>query len=122
MFYPKWAPSPAEPAHNLQNQEIIWFLHYNVIHSPTSLSAIVQLYEYIFSSHPFPHPFFLRVLLRFFSELDKLDGFKANLVNMGSGWPFLYGFFFTKDGFNVYSYCNMYESCILFFPIVIKNK
>ena len=59
--------------------------------------------------------FFLRVLLRFFSELDKLDGFKANLVNMGSGWPFLYGFFFTKDGFNVYSYCNMYESCILFF-------
>ena len=38
--------------------------------------------------------FFLRVLLRFFSELDKLDGFKANLVNMGSGWPFLYGFFF----------------------------
>ena len=22
-FYPKWVPSPVEPAHNLQNQEII---------------------------------------------------------------------------------------------------
>ena len=80
MFYPKWAPSPAEPAHNLQNQEIIWFLHYNVIHSPTSLSAIVQLYEYIFSSHGFPHPFFLRVLLRF-SVIWTNDGFKADMTD-----------------------------------------
>ena len=63
VFYPKWVHSPAEPAHNLQNWEIIWFLHYNVIHSPTSLSAIVQLYDYIFSSHPFPHPFYLFLII-----------------------------------------------------------
>ena len=25
--------------------------------------------------------------------MDKLDEFKADMVNMGSGWPFLYGFF-----------------------------
>ena len=96
VFYPKWVHSPAEPAHNLQNQEIIWFLHYNVIHSPTSLSAIVQLYEYIFSSHPFPHPFFFKSVTEILSYLDKLDGFKADMVNIGSGWPFLYGFFSLK--------------------------
>ena len=68
VFYPKWVHAPAKPAHNLQNQEIIWFLQCNIIHSPTSLSAIVQLYEYIFSSHPFPHHlfiYFFRALLRF---------------------------------------------------------
>ena len=27
--------------------------------------------------------------------MEKLDGFKANMVNMGSGGPFLYGFFFS---------------------------
>ena len=27
--------------------------------------------------------------------MEKLDGFKADMVNMGSGWPFLYGFFFS---------------------------
>ena len=28
--------------------------------------------------------------------MDKLDGLKADIVNMGSGWPFLYGFFPPK--------------------------
>ena len=64
VFYPKWVHSPAEPAHNLQNQEIMWFLHYNVIHSPTSTfsnCSIVWIYLF-FLLHPF---FFFRVLLRF---------------------------------------------------------
>ena len=38
------------------------------------------------------------------------------------GGLFYMDFFPTKDGFHVYSCCNMYESCILFSPIVIKNK
>ena len=86
VFYSKWVHSPAEPPHNLQNQDIIWFLHYNVIHSPTSLSAIVQLYEYIFSSHP--PPFFLGMLWRctlIWTNLMDLE----QTVNMGSVWPFL---------------------------------
>ena len=74
VFYPKWVHSPAEPAHNLQNQDIIWFLQYNVIHLPTSLSAVVQLYEYNFSSHLF----FFNNVTEIFSDLDKLDGFKAD--------------------------------------------
>ena len=92
VFYPKWVHSPAEPAHNLQNQDIIWFLQYNVIHSPTSLSAVVQLYEYNFSSPLF----FFNNVTEIFSDLDKLDGFKADMVNMGSVWPFLYGYFSLK--------------------------
>ena len=28
--------------------------------------------------------------------MEKLDGFKADMVNMGSGWPFLYGLFSLK--------------------------
>ena len=68
MFYPKWVHSPAEPAHNLQNQDIIWFLQYNVIHSPTSLSVIVQLYEYNFSSHLF---FFFKNVTEIFIRNDK---------------------------------------------------
>ena len=96
VFYSKWVHSPAEPPHNLQNQDIIWFLHYNVIHSPTSLSAIVQLYEYIFSSHP-PTPafFFLGMLWRctlIWTNLMDLE----QTVNMGSVWPFLYGYFLLK--------------------------
>ena len=94
VFYPKWVHSPAEPAHNLQNQDIIWFLQYNVIHSPISLSAVVQLYEYNFSSHLFF--FFLKSVTEIFSDLDKLDGFKADMVNMGSVWPCLYGYFSLK--------------------------
>ena len=93
VFYSKWVHSPAEPPHNLQNQDIIWFLHYNVIHSPTSLSAIVQLYEYIFSSHP--PPFFLGMLWRctlIWTNLMDLE----QTVNMGSVWPFLYGYFSLK--------------------------
>ena len=31
-------------------------------------------------------------------------------------------FFFTEDGLNIYSCCNMYESCILSPPIVMKNQ
>ena len=92
VFYLKWVHSPAEPAHSLQNQDIIWFLQYNVIHSPTSLSVIVQLYEYNFSSHLF----FFKNVTEIFSDLDKLDGFKADMVNMGSVWPFLYGYFSLK--------------------------
>ena len=93
VFYSKWVHSPAEPPHNLQNQDIIWFLHYNVIHSPTSLSAVVQLYEYIFSSHP--PPFFLGMLWRctlIWTNLMDLE----QTVNMGSVWPFLYGYFSLK--------------------------
>ena len=93
VFYSKWVHSPAEPPHNLQNQDIIWFLHYNVIHSPTSLSAIVQFYEYIFSSHP--PPFFLGMLWRctlIWTNLMDLE----QTVNMGSVWPFLYGYFSLK--------------------------
>ena len=93
VFYSKWVHSPAEPPHNLQNQDIIWFLHYNVIHSPTSLSAIVQLYEYIFSSPP--PPFFLGMLWRctlIWTNLMDLE----QTVNMGSVWPFLYGYFLLK--------------------------
>ena len=91
VFYPKWVHSPAEPAHNLQNQDIIWFLQYNVIHSPTSLSAVVQLYEYNFSSHLF----FLTMLLRFSVIWTNLMDLKQT-VNMGSVWPFLYGYFSLK--------------------------
>ena len=93
VFYSKWVHSPAEPPHNLQNQDIIWFLHYNVIHSPTSLSAVVQLYEYIFSPHP--PPFFLGMLWRctlIWTNLMDLE----QTVNMGSVWPFLYGYFSLK--------------------------
>ena len=91
VFYPKWVHSPAEPAHNLQNQDIIWFLQYNVIHSPTSLSAVVQLYEYNFSSHLF----FLTMLLRFSVIWTNLMDLEQT-VNMGSVWPFLYGYFSLK--------------------------
>ena len=93
VFYPKWVHAPAKPAHNLQNQEIIWFVQYNVTHSPTSISAIVKLYEYIFSSHPF---FFLKSVTEIFSDLDKLDGFKADMVNMGYARSFLHGYFPLK--------------------------
>ena len=92
VFYLKWVHSPAEPAHSLQNQDIIWFLQYNVIHSPTSLSVIVQLYEYNFSSHLF---FFLRMLLRFSVIWTNLMDLKQT-ANMGSVWPFLYGYFSLK--------------------------
>ena len=123
VFYPKWVHYPAEPAHNLQNQEIVWFLHYNVIHSPTSLSAIVQLYEYIFSSHPFPHLFFFFLsVAEIFSYLDKLDGFKADMVNMGSGWAFLYGFFSLKMVLMFIHAVTCMNPAFFFFPIVIKNK
>ena len=94
VFYPKWVHAPAKPAHNLQNQENISFLQYNVIHSPTHISAIVQLYEYIFSSHPFFF-FLFKSVTEIFSDLGKLDVFKAD-VNMGSVWPFLYGCFSLK--------------------------
>ena len=92
VFYLKWVHSPAEPAHSLQNQDIIWFLQYNAIHSPTSLSVIVQLYEYNFSSHLF---FFLRMLLRFSVIWTNLMDLKQ-MANMGSVWPFLYGYFSLK--------------------------
>ena len=53
--------------------------------------------------------------------MDKLDGFKADMVNMGSGWPFLYGFFSLKM---VLMFIHV-VTCMnpaLFFPIIIKNK
>ena len=112
VFYSKWVHSPAEPPHNLQNQDIIWFLHYNVIHSPTSLSAIVQFYEYIFSSHP--PPFFFRNAMEMYVDLDKLDGLRAD-GEYGICVAFSIWIFFAKDGFNVYSCYKMCESCILFF-------
>ena len=118
VFYLKWVHSPAEPAHSLQNQDIIWFLQYNVIHSPTSLSVIVQLYEYNFSSHLF----FFKNVTEIFSDLDKFDKFKAD-GKYGICVAFSIWIFFTKDDFNVYSCCKMCESCILFFfCTVIKNK
>ena len=116
VFYLKWVHSPAEPAHSLQNQDIIWFLQYNVIHSPTSLSVIVQLYEYNFSSHLF----FSKNVTEIFSDLDKFDGFKAD-GEYGICVAFSIWIFFTKDGFNVYSCYKMCDSCI-FLCIVIKNK
>ena len=91
--------SPAKPAHNLQNQEIIWFLQHNVTNSPTSISAIVQLYEYIFSSHPF---IFLRVLLRFSVIWTKLMDL-SRYGEYGICVAFSIWIFFTEDGFNAYS-------------------
>ena len=40
--------------------------------------------------------FFLKSVTDIFSDLDKLAGFKADMVNMGSAWPFLYGYFSLK--------------------------
>ena len=119
VFYLKWVHSPAEPAHSLQNQDIIWFLQYNVIHSPTSLSVIVQLYEYNFSSHLF---FFLRMLLRFSVIWTNLMDLKQT-ANMGSVWPFLYGYFSLKM---VLMFIHVVK-CVnpaffFFFCTVIKNK
>ena len=43
------------------------------------------------------HFFFLfKSITEIFSDLGKLDGFKADMVNMGSVWPFLYGYFSLK--------------------------
>ena len=93
-------------------------LQENVIHSPTSLSVIVQLYEYNFSSHLF----FFKNVTEIFSDLDKFDKFKAD-GEYGICVAFSIWIFFTKDDFNVYSCCKMCESCILFFfCTVIKNK
>ena len=117
VFYPKWVHSPAEPAHNLQNQDIIWFLQYNVIHSPTSLSAVVQLYEYNFSSHLF----FLRMLLRFSVIWTNLMDLKQT-VNMGSAWPFLYGYFSLKMVLMFIHVVKCVNPAFFFFCTVIKNK
>ena len=46
----------------------------DVTHSPTSLSVIVQSYEYNFSSHLF----FFKNVTEIFSDLDKFDKFKAD--------------------------------------------
>ena len=82
-------------------REIIWFLQYNVIHSPTSLSAIVKFYEYIFSSHPFFF-FFLRVLLRFSVIWTKLMDL-SRYGEYGICVAFSIWIFFTEAGFNAYS-------------------
>ena len=119
VFYPKWVHSPAEPAHNLQNQDIIWFLQYNVIHSPISLSAVVQLYEYNFYSHLFF--FFLRMLLRFSVIWTNLMDLKQT-VTMGSAWPFLYGYFSLKMVLMFIHVVKCVNPAFFFFCIVIKNK
>ena len=112
VFYPKWTHSPVEPAHNRQNQEIIWFPHYNVIHRPTStFSSVPVVWIYLFSH---PHLVFVWSVTKIFGHLDNLGGLKADKVNMRSEWPFLYGIFFTKNVCNVYSCCNMYQYYILF--------
>ena len=118
VFYLKWVHSPAEPAHSLQNQDIIWFLQYNVIHSPTSLSVIVQLYEYNFSSHLF---FFLRMLLRFSVIWTNLINSKQT-ANMGSVWPFLYGYFSLKMILMFIHVVKCVNPAFFFFCTVIKNK
>ena len=117
VFYLKWVHSPAEPAHSLQNQDIIWFLQYNVIHSPTSLSAVVQLYEYNFSSHLF----FLTMLLRFSVIWTNLMDLKQT-VNMGSVWPFLYGYFSLKMVLMFIHVVKCVNPAFFFFCTVIKNK
>ena len=117
VFYLKWVHSPAEPAHSLQNQDIIWFLQYNVIHSPTSLSAVVQLYEYNFSSHLF----FLRMLLRFSVIWTNLINSKQT-ANMGSVWPFLYGYFSLKMVLMFIHVVKCVNPAFFFFCTVIKNK
>ena len=118
VFYLKWVHSPAEPAHSLQNQDIIWFLQYNVIHSPTSFSAVVQLYEYNFSSHLF---FFLRMLLRFSVIWTNLMDLKQT-ANMGSVWPFLYGYFSLKMVLMFIHVVKCVNPAFFFFCTVIKNK
>ena len=118
VFYLKWVHSPAEPAHSLQNQDIIWFLQYNAIHSPTSLSVIVQLYEYNFSSHLF---FFLRMLLRFSVIWTNLMDLKQT-ANMGSVWPFLYGYFSLKMVLMFIHVVKCVNPAFFFFCTVIKNK
>ena len=40
--------------------------------------------------------FFLKSVTDIFSDLDKLAGFKADMVNMASVWPLLYGYFSLK--------------------------
>ena len=40
--------------------------------------------------------FFLKSVTEIFSDLHKLDGFKADMVNMGLASPFLYGYFSLK--------------------------
>ena len=53
--------------------------------------------------------------------MDKLDGFKAEMVNMGSVRPFLYGYYSLKM---VLMFIHV-VTCMnpaLFFPIIIKNK
>ena len=40
--------------------------------------------------------FFFKSVTEIFSDLDKLDGFKAEMVNMGSVRPFLYGYYSLK--------------------------
>ena len=119
VFYLKWVHSPAEPAHSLQNQDIIWFLQYNAIHSPTSLSVIVQLYEYNFSSHLFF--FFLRMLLRFSVIWTNLMDLKQT-ANMGSVWPFLYGYFSLKMVLMFIHVVKCVNPAFFFFCTVIKNK
>ena len=119
VFYLKWVHSPAEPAHSLQNQDIIWFLQYNVIHSPTSLSVIVQLYEFNFSSHLFF--FFLRMLLRFSVIGTNLIDLKQT-ANMGSVWPFLYGYFSLKMVLMFIHVVKCVNPAFFFFCTVIKNK
>ena len=54
--------------------------------------------------------------------MDKLDGFKADMVNMGSGWPFLYGFFSLKMVLMFIHAVTCMNPAFFFFPIVIKNK
>ena len=62
-----------------------------LFYDPVSRTAVVQLYEYNFSSHLF----FLRMLLRFSVIWTNLMDLKQT-VNMGSAWPFLYGYFSLK--------------------------
>ena len=40
--------------------------------------------------------FFFKSVTEIFSDLGKIDGCKVDKVNMGSGWPFLYGHFSLK--------------------------
>ena len=60
-------------------------------------------------------------------HLDGLDGFKADKMNMGSGWPFMvwlfslrvFFFFLTKGVLNIHLCCNNYDH-YSFFSLSLK--
>ena len=54
--------------------------------------------------------------------MDTLDGFKAHMVNMGSGWLLLYVFFSLKVVLMFIHVVTYMNTAFFFSLIVIKNK